>query len=175
MSATRSLLRAALAGAAAAVVLSGCGGSSGNDASSSSATRTATTTTTTTTTTASAKADSAFCQQAQQLVTKVQSTLGSTSDQSQLPAQLQQVADALHGVQPPAEIATDWNAFADDIAALGQAYASTNFNDPQSTATFQQTATQLQGKLTAEGGHLESFLGSRCGITATTTAAASTS
>jgi hypothetical protein len=171
MSATRSLLRAALAGAAAAVVLSGCGGSSGNDASSSSATRT----TTTTTTTASAKADSAFCQQAQQLVTKVQSTLGSTSDQSQLPAQLQQVADALHGVQPPAEIATDWNAFADDIAALGQAYASTNFNDPQSTATFQQTATQLQGKLTAEGGHLESFLGSRCGITATTTAAASTS
>jgi hypothetical protein len=171
MSATRTLLRAALAGAAA-VVLSGCGGSSGgNDASSSSSSAT-----TATPTTASAKAaDSAFCQQAQQLVTKVQSTLGSTSDQSQLPAQLQQVADALHGVQPPAEVATDWNAFADDIAALGQAYANTNFNDPQSTATFQQTATQLQGKLTSEGAHLESFLGSQCGITATTSAAASTS
>ena len=163
------LLRAGLAGAAV-VVLSGCGGS-GNDSSSSSSSSSSAATTT-----ASAKAaDSPFCQQAQQLVTKVESTLAGSSDPSQLPQQLQQVADAMHAVQPPSEVATDWNAFADDITSLGQAYSTTNFDDPQSTATFQQTAAQLQGKLTTEGAHLESFLSSECGITATTSAASSSS
>jgi hypothetical protein len=170
MSATRTLVRAGLAGAAAVVVLSGCGGGSGDNASSSSSSTKAAPTTA-----AKAKAaDSAFCQQAQQLVASVQSTLGSSNDQSQLPAQLKQVSDQLHAVTPPAEIAGDWTGFANDIASLGQAYATTNFSDPQSTATFQQTATQLQGKLTTEGAHLSSFLSSQCGITATT-AASSTS
>lgn len=85
------------------------------------------------------------------------------------------MADALHGVTPPTAIASDWNAFADDIASLGKAYAGTNFDDPQSTASFQQTATQLQGKLTTEGAHLQSFLGSECGIGASTSSSSASS
>jgi hypothetical protein len=172
---TGTLPRAGLAVAAALGLLTACGGSGGNDSASGSSTASSSASSSARPTSGGAASGSTFCTQAKALVTQVQSTLTSQTDPSTLPTALQEVANSLHAIRPPSEIASDWTSFADDIGTLGQAYATTDFNDSQSAAAFQQTATQLQGKLTAEGAHVESYLSSRCGIEGSTSAPASTS
>lgn len=156
-----TVLRAALTTTAAVALLAACSG--GDDTSASPSTPATSSPAATTSAEASASA-SEFCTQAQELVTQLQGAVTDSSDPSSLPQVLQQAADGFDAVEPPAEIAGDWNALADGTRQLSDAFGQVDVSDPQSAAQFQQTATQLEGQLSGASTNVERYLSDECGI-----------
>jgi hypothetical protein len=157
-----TVLRAALTTTAAIALLAACGG--GDDTSASSSSSASTSSAAPTTTAEASASGSEFCTQAQELVTQLQGAVTDSTDLSTLPQVLQQAAEGFDAVEPPAEIASDWNALADGTRKLADAFGQVDFNDPQSAAQFQQTATQLEGQLSGASTNVENYLSQQCGI-----------
>jgi hypothetical protein len=76
----------------------------------------------------------------------------------------QQAAAGIRAISAPAAIASGWSALADGLDQLGAAYAKTDVSDPSSAASFQQTATQLESKLSGSVTSVDTYLQSHCGI-----------
>jgi hypothetical protein len=156
-----TVLRTALTTTAAVALLAACSGGDDTAAPSSSS---ATSSPAATTTAEASGAGSEFCTQAQELVTQLQGAVTDSSDPSSLPQVLQQAADGFDAVEPPAEIAGDWNALADGTRQLSDAFGQADFTNPQSAAQFQQTAAQLEGQLSGASTNVERYLSEQCGI-----------
>src|SRR3712207_91898 len=140
---TLTVCRDGLAVTAAAVLLTACGGSGDDTASSESASET---TSSASETTAEA-ADSEFCTDAAAIQERVTSTFDAQSDPSTLPQALQQAAQAVRDVEPPQEIAADWEALAGGIDQIAAAIANVDFNDPNAAQTFTQEIAPLEQEL----------------------------
>jgi len=159
---TLTLCRTGLAGVAAVVLLTACGGGSNSASSGASDT---------TSSSASASSgggkaqNSGFCTQAQAFLTQLQSADLGSQNPAAIGGLLTQAAGQMRAIQPPSEIAADWTALADAIDQLGSDYAATDFNDAQQAAAFQQTATQLQTKVSTSSIKVETYLRDQCGIT----------
>jgi protein-tyrosine-phosphatase len=158
---TLTLCRTALAGAAVAVLLTACGGGSSNDSASSGS---ATTSSSSSSSSSAAAAGTDFCQKAGHLVDQIQNADINTEDLSQIGPFFQQAAAGIRSIDPPAEIAQDWNTLADGIEQLGNAAADTDFKDPAQAAAFQQTATQLETQFSTASDNVDNYLKSQCGI-----------
>jgi hypothetical protein len=147
------------------VLLTAC---SGGDSSDSAASSSASDTTSSSASESSAGGDassSEFCTQAQAFLDQVRNADLGSQDPAAIGGLLTQAAGQMRAIEPPAEIATDWGALADAIEQLGTAYATTDFNDPQQAATFQQTATKLEAQLSTSSMNVETYLADECGIT----------
>src|SRR4051794_7987787 len=155
--------RAGLTAAAAFVLLTACGGSSGN---SNDAASTSTSETTTSSAENSApKADSEFCTQAQALTSALENAFtGNEVDPTAVAQQFQQTADAIRSLDPPAEIADDWEKIAAGLETISQVYANYKPGDPASQSSLAQAAGQLQTDLGPAGAHVSTYLTEQCGI-----------
>jgi len=153
--------RSAFPLAIAAVLLTACGGSdepdpaaSGSSASSSSAAETS-----------APAADSEFCQEAAAVQQRVTTTFTGESDLSTLPAVLQQAVEDIRVIEPPAELESDWTAFADGIQEVAAA-AQIDFADPAAREGFQQEVGALQQQYGTSFANVQTYLGEECGLTA---------
>jgi hypothetical protein len=161
--------------AAAAVLLTACGGSDnsaspGSSASSSSA-ATSSATTSSATSGASA-ADSQFCRDAAAVEQHVGAATSGESDPSSLTTVLDQVVQEIRGIEPPAELQSDWRSFADGIEQIAAA-ANVDLNDPAAVATFQQKVAALEQQFGTAFSNVQNYLAETCGLTGQTTAPAS--
>ena len=153
-----TVCRNGLSVAAALVLLTACGGSddsasSDSSESSSSASESS-----------AAAADSEFCAQAASIEERVTATLENSQDPTALPQALQEAAAQIRAIEPPEEIATDWNALADGVEQISQAFASIDFNDPDALAQFEQQVGQLESQLSTASTNVENYLRDECSL-----------
>jgi hypothetical protein len=165
---TVTACRSGLSVAAAVVLLTACGGSDEEDSASS--------TSASSTTTAGSNADAAgseFCSEAGSIEERLNTTIQSSADPESLPQALQEAADEIRSIQPPDEIASDWNALADGVEQVAAAVAQVDFSDPNALETFEQQIGQLESELSSASTNVENYLREECGIDETETAAPS--
>jgi hypothetical protein len=167
---TVAVYRAGLTAAAAVVLLSGCGGSGkDNSAASSSAAGTSASET------SADAAGSEFCTKAAAIESSVTSAVTDESDPAAIPQALREAAAKIRAIDPPSEIASDWSALAGGVEQLATAFAGVDFRDQGAVASFQQTASDLEAKLSGASANVEKYLSDKCGLTAPSESATPTS
>jgi hypothetical protein len=159
---TLPVLRNGLSVAAAVVLLTACSGSDGDDSASSESRSSSASSSSSETT--GEQADSEFCTEAAAVQEEVSSTFTGESDVSALPTILQDAADRIRGIEPPAELEADWASFADGIERIAQA-AQVDFNDPEAAAAFQQEVAGLQQEFGTAFDNVGQYLSTECGLT----------
>ncbi|MGY1823827.1 hypothetical protein [Geodermatophilus sp. SYSU D00079] len=159
-----SLLRSAVAGAAAVVLLTACGGGGDDEpaASSSTATSSAPAPSEPAPTSAPDPAAAEFCSQ----VTTAFATFSGlqTATPSELAANLPQIVGALEQVEPPAEIAGDWEAFVGSLRQLGATAATLDLSTPEGQQQLEQAERQLTEGLGPAQTTLLSYISANCGL-----------
>jgi hypothetical protein len=170
MRAPAPLLTAGLS--AALLLLAGCGGSDeGSSAASSSSGSSSSSAAPTTSGSPAAPSSAAspdaaaFCAEAVSLEQSVNETVGTaSSDPTQLPPALQRLADQYAAIEPPAEIAADWNALADGLDQIAAAFAEVDLTDPAAQQALGQKIAELQGPLDTASTNVETYLRDECGL-----------
>jgi hypothetical protein len=173
---TSNFVRSALTGVAAVALLTACGGGSDNSSASSTSASKTTSSAATSTSAGPTGADAAFCQQVPQLVSQL--TALQTAQPAQVPAMLQQLGTAFQGVQPPAAIASDWQALGAGLQQFGTAISSLDLSTPQGQQQLQAAEQQALAAAAPHQGNISAWVLSNCGGgsgSATSTSAASTS
>jgi hypothetical protein len=150
-----TVCRNGLSVAAALVLLTACGGSESDSASDTGEAAP---------TTSESGADSEFCQEAAGIDERLSSTLENPEDPTALPQALQEAAAEIRAIDPPEEIADDWNALADGVEQIAQVFASIDVNDPNAVAQFEQQVGQLESELSSASTNVENYLRDECGI-----------
>ncbi|GAB3194950.1 hypothetical protein GCM10027261_14070 [Geodermatophilus arenarius] len=145
------LSRSAVVAAAAAVLLTACGdggdGSGSGEAAESTAASTSSSAESSGDPSGSSSAGSddpavaAFCEQAAQYEELGNQLSAATTEQ--LPGLLQQAAAAFDSVQPPAEIASDWQVVGDAVQAFSDTANSVDLSTPDGQAQLQTAAQQF--------------------------------
>jgi len=155
---TLTACRTGLAVTAAIVLLSACGGS--DDPESSGASQTSSSA-------SESSADAAgseFCQRAGSIEERVGSTLEDQSDLANLPQALEEAATEIRAIDPPPEIASDWDALAAGVEEIAAAFGEFDLGDPEALATFEERVTELEGRLDSASTNVENYLRDECGI-----------
>jgi hypothetical protein len=166
---TLTACRSGLSLAAAVVLLTACGGSDEEESASSTASSSST---------AESNADAAgseFCSEAGSIEERLNTTIQGSADPESLPQALQEAADEIRSIQPPDEIASDWNALADGVEQVAAAVAQVDFSDPKALETFEQQIGELESELFSASTNVENYLREECGIDATETESAAPS
>jgi hypothetical protein len=148
--------RTGLSVAAAVVLLSACGGSDEGSSASSSSEATA----------SESSADAAgsqFCTEAAGIQEKVGASFDE-QDPASLGQALQEGAAEIRGIEPPAEIAADWNALADGLDQIAAAFAEVDLTDPAAQQALGQKIAELQGPLDTASTNVETYLRDECGL-----------
>lgn len=160
---TLSLYRGGLVAATAALLLTGCGGGSKDDTASTETTTSSSSSAAETTENTAPQADSEFCTEAAAIQQRVTASL-TGQDQSDLGDIFQQASEEIRDLEPPAEIADDWAAFADGIEEFA-AISQIDFTDQAAYQQWQQQAVQIQTKYGQAFGAVQTYLASECGLT----------
>jgi hypothetical protein len=148
--------RTGLSVAAAVVLLTACGGS--DDTASSASSKAGSSAS------ESSAADSKFCTEAAAIQKNLGTTLEDSQDPTALPQALQEAAAQIRAIDPPAEIADDWNRLADGAEKISQAFASIDINDPNALATLEQKIGELGTGLSTASTRVDNYLREKCGI-----------
>jgi hypothetical protein len=169
---TLTLCRGGLTAAAALVLLTACGGSSeGSDKSAAASSSEPTSTSAEST---APQADSEFCTKAEALSKTLEAAFNEeASDPASLAQQFQQTADAIRTLDPPAEIAADWEKLAAGLEQFAGAFQDLDLNDPAAASTFAELGTQLQNEFVTSGAKVGTYLSQECGIATDTPESAS--
>jgi hypothetical protein len=150
--------RTGLSVAAAVVLLSACGGS--DEGSSASSTSEATSSASESSADA---AGSEFCTEAAGIQEKVGASFDE-QDPASLGLALQEGASEIRGIEPPAEIAADWNALADGLDQIAAAFAEVDLNDPAAQQALGEKIAELEGPLDTASTNVETYLRDECGL-----------
>ena len=150
--------RTGLSVAAAVVLLSACGGSDedGSAASGSGAESSATES-------SAGAAGSKFCTEAAGIQEKVGASFDE-QDPASLGVALQEGAAEIRNIEPPAEIAADWNALADGLDQIAAAFTEVDLTDPAAQQALGQKIAELQGPLDSASTNVETYLRDECGL-----------
>jgi hypothetical protein len=116
--------------------------------------------------------DSEFCTEATQINERISTSLSET-DSDSLSQNLQTISDEIGAVEPPAEIADDWNTLADALGQAAGALDGVDLTDPEQAAQAQAELGDLQTQLGDAGTNVEAYLREQCGIDTDGTATAS--
>ena len=162
-----------VATAAAVLLLSGCGGDeNGDPASSSSASSSAAATSSGSSAPASsggatggsatvAPEVAAFCDQADAFQGTVAELQTATADRyGQI---LQQAVADFAEVQPPAELAADWQALGGVLQQLADVATRQDLTTPEGEQQFLATAQAAVGQVGPAQDHVEAYLTANCG------------
>jgi hypothetical protein len=151
-----SVCRSGVAGAAVLVVLAACGGESTGDSSGES---TAAQSSATETPAASDQDD--FCAQAGGIDERVDSALSDLgNDDASVPDVFRQLAEELRAIEPPEEIAADWETQADGLDRIADALPDIDFTDPDSL----ETLDEIDRELSTASANVTDYLRDECGL-----------
>jgi hypothetical protein len=155
MSRSPSARSAVLAGAVV-LSLAACGG--GDDDAGSAA---STSSSAEATESAPASGSSDFCTRAAGLDQRVEDALSDLegADPSVSDA-FTHIAEELRAMDPPEQIASDWDAMAAGLDRMAQAFADFDITDPDSLTALEQA----EGDLSTASGNVETYLRDECGI-----------
>jgi hypothetical protein len=162
-----NLIARGMSATAAVLLITACGG--GSDDSASSTTSPASSSAAETSS-AAPQAGSEFCTKAADFGNSINSSFDS-NDPAQLTQGLQKAADGVRAIEPPAEIADDWNALADGLEKVSKTLDGADINDPKVAA---QVQTDIQS-LAEPSTHVQTYLQEQCGIDTEGTASPSDS
>jgi hypothetical protein len=160
---TLTLCRAGLVGAAAVVLLAACGGNGGSATAASSAPAASTGVSSSPAGRSGPAASTPFCTQAATVMAQLDD-VGNVQDPAQLGPALQQAAAALRSLDPPPEIAGDWNTLVGAFSQVARIASTTDFTDPQQLAAFEQQAQQVESRLGTSETTVQDYLSDQCGI-----------
>jgi hypothetical protein len=158
-----TVCRSGLLVAAAAVLLTACGGSAEDEAAQSSAAQSSAAQSSAAQSSAAAS-ESDFCTQAAGIEDRIDATLGGQTDPTALPQAMQEAAAEIRDIEPPDEIASDWNALADGVEQIAAAFGAIDFNDPGARVTLEREIGQLTSQLSGASTNVENYLRDECGI-----------
>jgi hypothetical protein len=147
---TPSACRSVSAVSAAVLLLAACSGGGGNDTSGSASEKSAAGTT-------AAAGD--FCSRAADLDERVDAAVASRDDAS-VPDAFRDLATELRGIEPPAEIAADWETQADGLDQMADALAELDLTEPDSFAKLEE----LGAGLSTASDNVGTYLEANCGI-----------
>jgi hypothetical protein len=158
------LFRPAVAAAAVAVLLTACGGSGDEEpaasSSSSSSSSASATSSSAAPTTSSDPAVAAFCERGQEFDQVAESL--ATAAPPELPGILQQAVAAFDTVQPPAEIAADWQTLGTALRQLADASATLDLGTPEGQQQLQQAATLAFASAGTAQANVQAFTSANC-------------
>ncbi|MGK5111152.1 MULTISPECIES: hypothetical protein [unclassified Geodermatophilus] len=162
-----TLFRTAVAGAAAAVLLTACGGSGDDEpAATSSATSSSPATSSSADPSGTAAPDPAaaeFCSQVTTAFGQLESTLGTATD-AEVAARLPEVISTLETVEPPADIAPDWNGILDALRRLADTAAGLDLNTPEGQQQFNDAEAQVTAELGQAQTNLTTYVVQNCAL-----------
>jgi hypothetical protein len=167
---TLTACRTGIAVAATIVLLSACS-SDGDDSSSSQAGEPSAEAAES----SAPQADSEFCTQASTISERVDSTLNGQEDMTALPRALQAAAAEIRAIEPPDEIAADWEALAGGVEQIAAVFGSIDINDPNALAQLQERIGGVQAELGSASTNVQNYLSEECGIEIEPTESASPS
>jgi len=148
-----------LSGAAALVLLTACGGTGGYGASDAGSSTSAAESEAADTSAVAGQDE--FCSQAAEIDKRVESALSDLADDDPSVADaFQKVGEELRGIQPPDEIASDWDALSAGLDRMAAAFADFDITDPDTLAALEGA----QGDLTKASDNVETYLRDTCGI-----------
>jgi hypothetical protein len=147
---------------AAALLVTACGGGSDGDDSASSTTSAASSSAAESSSDAPGS-DSEFCTEASQINERISTSL-TESDSASLSGNLQTISEEISAVEPPDEIADDWNSLADALGQAAGALEGVDLSNPEEAAQAQAELTDLQEQLGDAGTNVEAYLRDECGI-----------
>jgi hypothetical protein len=153
-----SLLARGVSATASILLLTACGGGSDEDSASPTSSSAASSSAAETTSEAP-EASSEFCSQAEDFGNEISSSFEST-DPQQLTDNLKKAADGVRAIEPPDEIADDWQALADGLEKVAGTLEGADPNDPQVAAKVQSDLQAIQEPAT----NVETYLQEQCGI-----------
>lgn len=155
MSRTPSARHAVLAGAVL-LSLAACGG--GDDDTGSAA---STSTSAEATQSAPASGDSDFCTQAAGIDQRVDAAMSDLEgDDPSVADAFTQIAEELRAMDPPEQIASDWDAMAAGLDRMAEAFTDFDITDPESLTALEQA----EGDLSTASSNVETYLRDECGI-----------
>jgi len=157
-----SLITRGLSATAAVLLLTACSGGGSDEEAASSSTSAASSSSAEPSSEAP-EADSEFCTQADQITENITSSLAE-SDATSLSDNLQAVSDEIGKIDPPSEIADDWNTLAAALEQAAGALEGVDLTDPDQAAKAQAELGDLQSKLGNAGTNVEAYLRDQCGI-----------
>ena len=160
--------------AVAVAVLSACSGGGSPSASRSSSAGTSSAPASTTPA-GPTGADAVFCQQVSQLVTELATVQSAPAEQ--VPALLQQLVTNVDKVQPPAAIASDWQALGAGLRQFQSALGPVDVTTPDGQAQLKQLETRALAAASGSQGNITAWVLSNCGsgIPASSSSAAGSS
>jgi hypothetical protein len=147
---TPSACRSVSAVSASVLLLTACSGGGGDDTSGSASEKSAAGTT-------AAAGD--FCSRAADLDERVDAAVASRDDAS-VPDAFRDLATELRGIEPPAEIAADWETQADGLDQMADALAELDLTEPDSFAKLEE----LGARLSTASDNVGTYLEANCGI-----------
>jgi hypothetical protein len=139
--------------AAALVLLAACGDGSGTDSSAAS-----TGAENSAAETSAATEQDDFCTQAAAIDERVDAALSDLGSDTSIEDLFRQLAEEIRAVEPPEEIAADWETQADGLDRIAEALPEIDFTDPESLATLDE----IDGELTAAGDNVTNYLDEQC-------------
>jgi hypothetical protein len=155
VSRTPSARLAVLAGAVL-LSLAACGG--GDDDAGSAA---GTSSSAEATQSAPASGSSDFCTQAAGIDQRVEAAMSDLEgDDPSVADAFTQIAEELRAMDPPEQIAADWDAMAAGLDRMAEAFADFDITDPDSLTALEQA----EGDLSTASGNVETYLRDECGI-----------
>jgi hypothetical protein len=156
-----SLIIRGMSATAAVLLMTACSGGSDEDSAASSTS--AASSSAAESSSEAPASDSDFCNEATQINERITSSL-TESDSDSLSQNLQAISDEIGAVEPPDEIADDWNSLADALGQAAEALEGVDLTNEQEAAQAQAELGELQTQLGDAGTHVESYLRDECGI-----------
>ncbi|WP_222270182.1 hypothetical protein [Modestobacter marinus] len=163
----RTLARAGLS-VAAVLVLTACGGSD-DEAPDATATSSAAASTaagsSAAESTEAAGGDSeaqAFCTEAEQAFAQITNGLDA-ADPNSLDAALEESVAVFDRIEPPAEIAPDWDALQQAFAGLRDAVAGVDLNTTEGQMAVQEAVADLESRAADPQARVQQYVDTNCG------------
>jgi hypothetical protein len=156
-----SLIARGVSVTAAVLLMTACSGGSDDESASSSSP--AASSSAAETSSEAPASDSEFCTEATQINERITTSL-SEADSASLSDNLQTISDEISAVEPPAEIADDWNTLAGALGKAADALEGVDLTDPEQAAQAQAELGNLQTELGDAGTNVETYLRDQCGI-----------
>jgi hypothetical protein len=167
MSTLRALIRAGLS-VAVLVALTACSGS--DDAASDAAATTSAPASTAAGSSAAASSEApvgdagaqAFCTEAEQAFAEISNGLDA-ADPNSLDTALDASVAAFDRIEPPAEIASDWDALQQAFAGLRDAVAGVDLNTTAGQTAVQQAVSDLEARTADPQARVQQYVDGHCG------------
>src|SRR3954471_10018442 len=103
-----------------------------------------------------------FCTEAEQAFTEISNGLDA-ADPNNLGAALDQSVNAFDQIEPPAEIASDWDALQQAFAGLRDAVAGVDLNTTEGQTAVQQAVSDLEARTADPQARVQQYVDGHCG------------